>query len=58
MEVRFSVLLVGVARDFSGLARVVRVDEDRAEIARYMEAMGEEWSSDAFEGYIRRDWEI
>ncbi len=32
VEIRVSVPFVGVAREFSGLARVVRVDEDRAEI--------------------------
>ncbi len=57
VEVRLSVPFVGVAREFSGLARVVRVDEDRAEIAGNLEAVGEEWSSDALDAYFRRDWE-
>lgn len=57
VEIRVSVPFVGVAREFSGLARVVRVDEDRAEIVGYMEAMGAEWSSEALDAYFRRDWE-
>ncbi len=57
VEVRLSVPFVGVAREFSGLARVVRVDQGRAEIAGHMEVVGEEWSSDALDAYFRRDWE-
>lgn len=57
VEIRISVPFVGVAREFSGLARVVRVDEDRAEVAGFMEVVGEEWSSDALDAYFRRDWE-
>ncbi len=57
VEVRFSVPIVGVAREFSGLARVLRVDEDRAQIAGHMEAMGEQWSSAALDAYFRRDWQ-
>jgi hypothetical protein len=51
ISVRFSVLFVERQLEFSGEARVIRVDAERQELAGLLVLMGEEWN-DAFSRYF------
>ena len=51
ISVRFSVLFVERQLEFSGEARVIRVDAESGELAGLLVLMGEEWN-DAFSRYF------
>jgi hypothetical protein len=57
VEVGIAVPFVGTMREFEGKARVIRVDEERGEIAGYLETMGEDWSDEALAQYFRVNWD-
>lgn len=57
VEIGIAVPFVGTMREFEGKARVIRVDEERGEIAGYLEAMGEDWSDEALAQYFRVNWD-
>ena len=51
ISVRFSVLFVERQLEFSGKARVIKVDAERQELAGRLVVMGHEWN-DAFSRYF------
>ncbi len=57
VDIGIAVPFVGTMREFEGKARVIRVDEERGEIAGYLEAMGEDWSDEALAQYFRMNWD-
>ncbi len=56
VEIVFKVPFVGLYREFTGSANVVRVIENEGEIAGLLITMDDQWSNDALKRYFRMDW--